>query len=89
MRRQNETMMWSTTEGLSCFVSRYDDRRFQLRLARSEGTVKADLFSTWADARAASRRWREEAEQLRSEDWVQQLSRRTRQSSNRTFLLRR
>ena len=74
MRRRTETVIWTTGCGLTCLVSRYDEDRFQLRLARADGTVKADLFSTWADTRAASHRWRDEVRGYRPDDWVRQLT---------------
>jgi len=85
VRRQNETVMWTTSCGLTCFVSRYDENRFQLRLARNDGTVKADLFGTWAATKAASHRWRFEVRQYRPDDWLRQLDRGGRATNTRSL----
>ena len=68
-------------------LSRYDENRFQLRLARTGGTVKAVLFGTWAEARIASHQWRYEVRQYCPDDWMRQLTR-PGQTANTGFFLR-
>jgi len=52
-----ETTLWAAGE-LRCVVRRYDDERYQLRLLRTAGTVKADLFADYGKAVARSEDWR-------------------------------
>ena len=54
------TVIWATSDGVRCVVAPYDETRYQLRLLRAAGTVKADLFASVADANRAARRWRAE-----------------------------
>ena len=57
---RRQTVIWATSEGVRCVVAPYDETRYQLRLLRAAGTVKADLFPNVADANRAARRWRAE-----------------------------
>jgi hypothetical protein len=52
-----ESVLWSTTDGIRCIARPYDDTRYQLRLLRAEGTIKADLFHSYAAAVAAAEEW--------------------------------
>jgi hypothetical protein len=52
-----ETTLWAAGE-LRCVVRRYDDERYQLRLLRTGGTVKADLFADYGKAVAVAEAWR-------------------------------
>ena len=56
------TVLWTVSNGVRCVVTRYDERRYQLRLLRESGTIKADLFSNHAEALANSREWRQQME---------------------------
>jgi hypothetical protein len=60
MVRRSETTLWSCPLGIRCVLLPYDETRYQLKLVRELGTIKADLFACYASALAASRRWREE-----------------------------
>ena len=71
MRPQEETVLWVTSEGVKCVLARYDDLRYQLRLIRAEGTIKADLFASVGDAIAAGDHWRAKVDEYRSDDWLQ------------------
>jgi hypothetical protein len=51
------TVLWTAPDGVRCVVTRYDETRYQLRLLRDGGTIKADLFSDHAEAVTASREW--------------------------------
>jgi hypothetical protein len=53
----DQTLLWATTSGLRCVMLPYDERRFQLRLIRREGTVRTDLFVGRAAALSAARQW--------------------------------
>jgi len=57
MLASQETTLWAAG-GLRCVVSRYDDERYQLRLLRTVGTVKADLFADYGQAVAIAELWR-------------------------------
>ena len=59
------TVLWTASDGIQCVIAPYDEARFQLRLLRQDGTVKADLFSDYAQALATSVDWRNE---LRNSD---------------------
>src|SRR5258706_3863261 len=61
-----QTVIWATSEGVRCVIAPYDETRYQLRLLRAEGTIKADLFTSLADANGAARRWRVEVNEHRS-----------------------
>jgi hypothetical protein len=52
------TVLWTAPNGVRCVVTRYDETRYQLRMLRDGGTIKADLFSDQAEAVAVSREWR-------------------------------
>jgi hypothetical protein len=52
-----ETTLWAAGE-LRCVVRRYDDERYQLRLLRTGGTVKADLCGDYGKAVAVAEAWR-------------------------------
>ena len=86
VRRQNETVLWTTSCGLTCFVSRYEENRFQLRLARTGGTVKADLLGTRAEARIASHQWRYEVRHSCPDNWMRQLTRPGQTAHTGSFL---
>jgi hypothetical protein len=58
------TVLWTAPNGVRCVVTRYDGTRYQLRLVRDGGTIKADLFSDHAEAVAASREWRRQIEDV-------------------------
>jgi len=51
----NQTELWATSSGFRGVVIRYDQGRYQLRLMREQGTVKADLFHGYASALEAAR----------------------------------
>ena len=53
-----ETVLWTTSDGVRCVLARYDETRYQLRLMRSQGTVKADLFTEYDAALTAAQEWR-------------------------------
>ena len=57
MLASEETTLWAAG-GLRCVVRRYDDERYQLRLLRTAGTVKADLFAEYGQAVAVAELWR-------------------------------
>jgi hypothetical protein len=56
-------------------VAPYDETRYQLRLLRAAGTVKADLFASVAAANREARRWRAEMIEHDSDEWPQQFTR--------------
>jgi hypothetical protein len=58
-------LLWTARNGVRCVVTRYDETRYQLRLAREGGTIKADLFSSHAAAVSASQVWRQHIEEFR------------------------
>lgn len=58
MFASHETTIWSTDDGVRCVVRQYDDKRYQLRLLRAAGTVKADLFAEYEEALAVAENWR-------------------------------
>jgi hypothetical protein len=60
MAERHETTLWMSPQGIRCVLLPYDETRFQLKLMRALGVVKADLFPDYANAVAASQRWREE-----------------------------
>ena len=66
---RRQTIIWATSEGVRCVVAPYDETRYQLRLLRAAGTVKADLFASVADANRAARRWRAEISEHSSRNW--------------------
>lgn len=61
MRTADETTLWVIEDGPHCTIRRYDDQRYQLRLLRRAGTVKADLFADYGQALAVSDEWRRQA----------------------------
>jgi hypothetical protein len=69
-----QTVIWATSDGVRCVVARYDESRYQLRLLRTQGTVKADLFASLSDANRAANRWRAEVIEHDSDEWPQQLA---------------
>ncbi len=71
---RRQTLIWATSDGMRCVVARYDDTRYQLRLLRAEGTIKADLFASLADANRAARHWRAEVGEHDSDEWPQQFA---------------
>jgi hypothetical protein len=54
------TLLWTARKGVRCIVTCYDETRYQLRFARAGGSIKADLFSSYAAALSASRVWRQQ-----------------------------
>lgn len=44
MRHTDETVLWEAPDGMRCVLVPYDESRYQIRLMRKYGTVKADLF---------------------------------------------
>jgi hypothetical protein len=68
MAQPNETTLWTCPQGIRCVLLPYDEARYQLKLVRETGTIKADLFAGHANAVTASRRWREEID-LPREEW--------------------
>ena len=52
------SVVWTTAEGIGCVIAPYEDTRYQLRLVHPEGTIKADFFTSRADALAAADCWR-------------------------------
>ena len=58
-------MLWTAADGVRCVVTRYDETRYQLRLLRDGGTIRADLFSDHAAAVAVSREWQRQTEDQR------------------------
>ena len=55
----NHAILWTIASGdLKCMVLRYDETRYQLRLARGTGTVKSELFAELEAAVAVSKQWR-------------------------------
>ena len=68
MAERHETTLWTSPHGIRCVVLPYDETRYQLRLLRELGMIKADLFAGYANAVAASRRWRDEIDAPR-EEW--------------------
>jgi hypothetical protein len=53
----DQTVLWTTASGIRCVLVPYDERRYQLRLLRAQGTIKADLFAGYANAVAAAGEW--------------------------------
>lgn len=68
---RRQTVVWITSGGVRCVVAPYDETRYQLRLLRAEGTIKADLFASLADANRAARRWRAEVSEHDSDECPQ------------------
>jgi hypothetical protein len=68
MAERHETTLWTSARGIRCVLLPYDEARYQLKLVRELGMIKADLFAGYANALAASRRWREEIDVPR-EEW--------------------
>jgi len=54
------TVLWTDSDGIRCLLVPYDEARFQLKLVRPHGTVRADLFASYAEALAASDKWRQQ-----------------------------
>ncbi len=52
------TVLWTESGGIRYVIAPYDETRYQLRLLRYDGTVKADLFSDYPQVRATSLDWR-------------------------------
>jgi hypothetical protein len=67
MAEQQATTLWICPQGIRCVLLPYDEARYQLRLVRDTGTIKADLFAGHANALAASQRWRAEIDVPRDE----------------------
>ncbi len=57
-RDSGVTVLWTASDGVRCVIATYDETRYQLRLLRQDGTVKADLFSNYSQALATSLDWR-------------------------------
>jgi len=60
MGQRGGTTLWTYQYGIRCVLLRYDETRYQLRLMRELGTIKADLFDGYATAIAASWKWFDE-----------------------------
>ena len=45
MVRRGETTLWTCPLGIRCVLLTYDETRYQLKLVRELGTIKADLFA--------------------------------------------
>ena len=60
MNHELQTVVWKRPDGMQCVLIPYDERRYQLRLLREHGTVKADLFLGYASAMAAAGEWRQD-----------------------------
>jgi hypothetical protein len=58
MRDTKASILWTDANGIRCVLAPYDESRYQLKLMRHGGTIRADLFSDYADALAASRDWK-------------------------------
>jgi hypothetical protein len=56
---RKQTLLWATPGGLRCVMIPYDERRFQLRLLRPQGTIRTDLFAGRAAAMNAAGDWLE------------------------------
>jgi hypothetical protein len=52
------TVLWATSDGVSCVLAPYDEDRYHLRMLRPQGTVKTDLFDSYTLALAAADNWR-------------------------------
>jgi hypothetical protein len=68
MAEQQGTTLWTCPQGIRCVLLPYDEARYQLRLVRDTGTIKAELFAGQANAVTASHRWRGEIDVPR-EEW--------------------
>lgn len=64
------TTLWMCDRGIRCVLLPYDETRYQLRLVRDLGTIKTDLFAGYANALAASRKWRDEIDIAYGDDWL-------------------
>jgi hypothetical protein len=62
-------VLWTAFTGVRCVVARYDETRYQLRLLRDGGTIKAELFSDRAEAITSSHEWRRQIENGYFLDW--------------------
>jgi hypothetical protein len=62
MRHADETILWTASDGIRFVLVPFDESRYQLRLMRESGTVRADLFSGHAAALAASLEWQKRLE---------------------------
>jgi hypothetical protein len=62
MRHADETILWTGSDGIRCVLVSYDESRYQLRLMRESGTVRADLFAGHTAALAASLEWQKRLE---------------------------
>ncbi len=62
MQPSSEIVVWSTETGFRCVLKPYDDRRYQLRLAWRDGTVKCDLFENYGQAISAATAWNAEVD---------------------------
>jgi hypothetical protein len=58
MRDANASILWTDANGIRSVLTPYDESRYQLKLMRHDGTIRADLFADYADALAASRDWK-------------------------------
>jgi hypothetical protein len=62
MRHSSTTILWTAADGIRCVLVPYDESRYQIRLMRDGGTIRADLFSGDTAALAASREWQKRLE---------------------------
>lgn len=50
-------VLWKMADEVRCVLLQYDEERYQLKLMRAFGTIKADLSPTYDSALAAARIW--------------------------------
>jgi hypothetical protein len=59
-KRRNGTLLWSTLDGVHCWMAAYDEARCQVMLLWHDETIKTTVVSGYADALSTSRTWRQE-----------------------------
>ena len=62
-----QTVLWKRPDGMRCVLIPYDERRYQLRLMRTDGTVKSDLFLGYARAIAAAGEWHRDLDAVKND----------------------
>jgi hypothetical protein len=68
MAHAHQTVLWKRPDGIQCVLIPYDERRYQLRLMRAQGTIKSDLFLGYGRAIAAAREWDRDLDAVKKED---------------------